>query len=190
MSKAIHNIDGRFMTVDEIAEMLHVSVRALEVRRSKYGGCSYQLIVDMYRDNLIGSRTDKWERHMVDGEWITLEQAAERVGVKPKTLRAWRSQNRDEHGIKPTLAEAVAHYRKYITGERKRYPGSIAKRYWVKGEYLTFKEAAERYHTTENALRSCTHKHNCSLNAAIKRLESRRTREAEKNILAILIGEA
>ena len=186
MNKAVYIIDGREMTIDEIAEMLGVSKRALYVRRSRYGDCSFQMIVDMYRQNRIGSRTDKWERHLVDGEWITLAQAAERLGIVPKTIRNWRLEQKRLTGIKPTLAEAMEHYRKYCTGERKRYPGSVAKTHWVNGEYLTFDEAAEKYKTSVNALRTYVCKHKCGLNTAIRNLETRRAKRAEKDILAIL----
>ena len=37
----LHMIDGREMTVGEIADMLGVTAHALAVRRSNMGGCSY-----------------------------------------------------------------------------------------------------------------------------------------------------
>ena len=97
-------------------------------------------------------------------------------------------QQRKATGVNPTLAEAVAHYRKFKTGELKRYKGSKGKQYWVKGEYLTFTEAAAKYHTSINSLRMYVRDHGCSLNTAIRKLEERRAEQAEKEIMRILLG--
>lgn len=146
----LHLIDGKKMTVDQIAEMLGATVRALQCRRCRMGGVSYQVIVDMYRTNQIGGTHDKWHRHLVDGEWITIEEGARRVGVTASAIRTWRFNHRDAQGNKPTLAEAMAHYRQYQTGELKRHPGSVAQAHWVNGRMLTIAQAAEKYGTTEN----------------------------------------
>ena len=182
--KVRHMIDGREMTVDEIAAMLGVTVHTLQVRRCALGGVSYQLIVNMYKNNQIGSVHDKVPRHLVDGEWLTVRQAAERVGVSPITIHHWRQSNPGA-----TLADAMAHYRRYQTGELKRWPGAVARKHYVLGKYLTIAEAAEQYRTTEPALRCHMYKHRCSLHAAVKALEERRKRQAEKDILAILAGK-
>ena len=94
------------MTVDEIAEMLGITKNALVNRRFGMGQCSYQLVVDMYRANAFQQRGDHWERHMVDGKWITVKEAAEMCGVKPKSIREWRFQNK-KRGKMPTLADTV-----------------------------------------------------------------------------------
>ena len=185
--KKLYMIDGQEMTVKEIAAMLGISVDALHTRKYK-SGYSYQALVNMYRANAFGNVHDKWPRHYVDGEWITLGQAAERVGVSPKTIRNWMYERRKATGVNPMLAEAVAHYRKYKTGELKRYRGSKGKQYWVKGEYLTFTEAAAKYHTSINSLRMYVRDHRCSLNTAVRKLEERKATQAEKEIIGILFG--
>jgi uncharacterized protein YjcR len=53
---------------------------------------------------------------------------------------------------------------------------------------MTVKEAADKYGTTVNSLRQMMSRHNCTLDAAVKRLEARRTKMAEKAILEILKG--
>ena len=49
----LHQVDGRNMTVNEIAEMLGISRLSLQKRRSNLGGASYQTIVNMYRANQV-----------------------------------------------------------------------------------------------------------------------------------------
>lgn len=56
-------------------------------------------------------------------------------------------------------------------------------------EELSIRQAAERYHTTENSLRVYISKHKCSLQTAVRQLEERRKRQAEKDIMKILMGE-
>lgn len=58
----------------------------------------------------------------------------------------------------------------------------------MNGKKMTVREAAEKHGTTVNALRQVMSRHRCSLDAAVKRLEARRTRAAEKAILEILKG--
>lgn len=177
-----HLIDGREMTVAEIADLLGITKRALVLRRHQMGGAavSYQLIVNMYRDNRFETKRDRGARHLVGGEWITVKEAARRVDVQPITLTRYMRSN----GV--TLAEAVGHYRKYQTGELARWSGRTPRTYYVNGKLLTIKQAAEKYHTTENSLRMYIVKHKCSLQTAVRQLEERRKRQAEKDILKIL----
>lgn len=178
-------VDGQPMTVDEIADLLGVTKHALIKRRYRYGGkdVSYQMIVNMYRDNRFETKHDRAPRHLVNGEWITTKEAARRVGVQPYILTRYMKAN----GV--TLTEALDHYRKYQTGELARWPGRAPRTYYVNGRQLTIKQAAERYHTTENALRMYIFKHKCSLQTAVRQLEERRKKQAERDILKILMGE-
>ena len=178
----LHMADGVPMTVDEIAGMLGLTKQALVLRRYRYGGTkvSYQLIVNLYRENRFETKHDRGARHLVNGEWITAKEAARRVGVQPVTLTRYMKAN----GV--TLAEAVAHYRKYQTGELARWPGRTPRTYWVNGKQLTIRQAAEKYHTTENSLRMYIFKHKCTLQAAVRQLEERRKKRAERDILNIL----
>lgn len=179
----LHMIDGAPMTVDEIADMLGLTKRALVLRRYGMGQCSYQLTVDMYRENRFETKHDRGARHLVVGEWITVKEAARRVGVQPVTLTRYMKAN----GV--TLAEAVDHYRKYQTGELARYKGPAPRTYYVNGHLLTIRQAAEKYHTTENSLRMYIFKHKCDLQTAVRQLEERRKKQAERDIMKILMGE-
>lgn len=173
-------IDGREMTVAEIADMLGVTAHALAVRRCKMGGCSYQLIVDMYRNNQLCSKHDKFYRHLVHGKWTTVPEVAEALGVSPNSITNYRSYARRPDGTRPTLEETYEHFK-----NRKR-GGSVARTYWVKGRRLTIAQAAKKYGTTENALRMYMRNHKSTLEAAVRRLEERRAKKAEKEIMGIL----
>ena len=178
----LHMIDGREMTVKEIADMLGVTAHALAIRRCRMGGCSYQLIVDMYRNNQLCSKHDMHHRHMVNGKWTTVTAVAEALGIHPHSINNYRCNYRRPDGTKPTLAEAYEHFR---TGSRKRC-GRMPRVYYVKGRRMTIAEAAKKYGTTENALRLYMHKHKSSLETAVRRLEERRAKRAEKEIMGIL----
>lgn len=183
-----HPIDGREMTVGEIAEMLGTTIQALRVRRSNMGGVSYQTIVDMFRANMLQTRTDRWNRHFVEGRWITVADAAEMVGVKQKSIREWRATHRHQDGTPGTLAEAVAYYRQYQTGERTRYHGRKAKVYRVGKRRLTIYEAARECGSTPNALRQSMRKYRRTLGEAMQHAGQVRQRKAELEILRILEG--
>lgn len=178
----LHLIDGKQMTVNEIAAMLGVTRRWLIQRRSQMGGISYQVIVNMFREGRLLTNHDRWPRHLVHGRWMTVQQAAQELDCKPHSIENWRSANRDKHGHKPTLEEAYEHFK----GAPKRGKGKEAEKHRVKGKLMTVSEAAEKHHTTVNALRQTMSRHNCSLDAAVQRLENRRTKAATKAIMAIL----
>lgn len=186
MGKKIHKIDGKGMTVDQIAEMLGVTESTLINKRFVHGQCSYQMVVDMYRANMLQSRDDHWERHLVNGEWITVRDAAARLGVREKSIRNWRATHKDRHGNMPTLAEAIEHFRKYKTGEVKRYKGSIGKEHYVKGRKMTVHKAAEKYGIKPNTLYNSMNHYGRTLDAAVKHIEALRMDRAQKEIMAIL----
>lgn len=180
----LHLVDGKQMTVNEIADMLGVTRQWMVQRRSQMGGVSYQLIVDMYRDGRLLTKHDRWPRHCVHGRWITLKQAAEELNCKPHSIDNWRSTHRDKNGNKPTLEEAYDHFKE----AHKRGPGKVPKKHWVNGKQMTVRQAAEKYDTEVGALRNLMSRHQCSLDTAVKRLEAWRKRRAEQAILEILNG--
>ena len=180
----LHMIDGKQMTVNEIAAMLGVKRNVLINRRSTMGGISYQAIVNMYRDGQFLTKHDRWPRHLVHGRWMTVKQVADELDCKPHSIENWRYKYRDKAGKKPTLEEAYDHFK----GAPKRGRGKEPEKHRVRGKMMTVKEAADKYGTTVNSLRQMMSRHNCTLDAAVKRLEARRTKMAEKAILEILKG--
>lgn len=179
----LHLIDGKLMTFREIAAMLGISENALRCRHSSMNRCSYQLIVDMYRDGVLLTNHDRWPRHLVNGRRVTVQQAAQELGCKPHSIENWRSKNSDKDGRKPTLAEAYQHFK----NAPKRGPGSVGKIHTVKGKKMTVREAAEKYGTTVSALRQVMSRHSCSLEEAVNRYEKRKTKAAVDSILSILL---
>lgn len=186
--KVLHDVDGKRMTVDEIAAMLGVTVHALQVRKCNMGGISYQTMVNMYRANMFQSAGDRWDRHMVDGRWITQQEAAQMVRVKVKSIREWRNMHRHKDGSQATLQEAVDYYRQYLTGERKRYKGKPATLYRVRGREITVQQASQMCGSSVNALRQLMSAHGWTLEQAVKHAEELKRRRVEKAILRILQG--
>lgn len=177
-------VDGKMMTIDEMSAMLGVPRNKLICRRSAMGGISYQLIVDGYRSGLFMTQHDRWIRHCVHGRWITVKQVAEELNCNPHSIENWRSANKRKDGSKPTLEEAYEHFK----GAPKRGLGKQPKKHTVNGKMMTVREAADKYGTTENALRATMSKFKCTLNAAVKHLEERRKRRALQEIMQVLKG--
>lgn len=137
----LHMVDGREMTLAEIAGMLGISKSALRCRRNRMGGISYQAIVNMYRDNQFGSDHDRAPRYRIEGEWLTQAQIAERLGVKSHSITVWRYNNR------AGMEEAVEHFRRWNEGGRKRNPrgGRPAQVYRVGNREYTVPGVARKY---------------------------------------------
>lgn len=136
-----HMVDGREMTAVEIADMLGITKNALRCRRSRMGGISYQTIVNMYRANQLGSFHDRAARYLIEGEWLTQAQIAERLGVKSHSISNWRCDNR------ASMMEAVEHFRRWNAGGRKRNPrgGRPAQVYRVGNREYTVHSVARTY---------------------------------------------
>ena len=180
--KQMHDIDGRMMTVDEIAGMLGVTKCAL-YRRKHVTGCSYQAIVNMYRDNRLAAPDDKYPRYMVDGKWITVRDISQMLGVREKSINQWRQMHRDVAGNMPQMKDAVEHFRNYKRFGRKKRTG---KAHRVKGRTMTVAEAAVKCGVTDGAIYMYMRKHQCSLETYIRNLEKRRVSRAVKEIMSII----
>ena len=184
--KKLYDIDGKKMTIDEIAAMLGITQDALMNHKTRQG-CSYSTIVQMYRDGRLCSVHDKWPRHCVHGRWLTAKQVAEELGFSVNGIRNWRNKNRNRDGSMPTMEEAYDYFLQYKTGEKKR-GGKVPKKHKVNGHMMTVMEAAKKYNISETALRIQMSRFHRTLDEAIKRLEERRIRMAQKRIIEILMG--
>lgn len=182
-----HLIDGREMTGAEIASMLGVSYRAIQQRRSEMGGCSYQVIVDMYRENQFGSDHDRTPRYRIEGEWLTQAQIAERLGVKSHSISAWRYDNR------ASMMEAVEHFRRWNEGGRKRNPHGLGGRpprvYVVGNREYTVPGVARKYGMNPMSVRNMLRSRGGDMGKVLAFYQAkvrRRQARAEQEILNIL----
>ena len=124
-------------------------------------------------------------KHLVHGEWMTLEEAARRLGRSKATIVNWRSAHRRPDGGTGLLVDCWDHYAALNAGKIK--PGKReGKRYYVKGRHITVAEAAGMLGITEKALRVYLSKHKCSLNSAVRYYENRAKDQAVREIMEII----
>ena len=180
-----HMVDGREMTTVEIAQMLGITLNALRCRRFSLGGISYQAIVNMYRSNQFGSYYDRAPRYLIEGEWLTQAQIAERLGVKSHSISAWRYDNR------ASMLEAVEHFRRWNAGGRKRNPrgGRPAQVYRVGIREYTVPGVARKYGMNPMSVRDMLKSRGGDMGKVLAFYQAkvrRRQARAEQQILAIL----
>ena len=182
-----HLIDGREMTVVEIASMLGISKAALHCRRTRLGGISYQAIVNLYRENQFGSDHDRAPRYRIEGEWLTQAQIAERLGVKSHSISAWRYDNR------ASMMEAVEHFRRWNEGGRKRNPHGLGGRpprvYVVGNREYTVPGVARKYGMHPMSVRDMLKSRGGDMGKVLafyQAKQRRRQTRAEQQILRIL----
>ena len=181
----LHKVDGREMTLAEIAEMLGISKSALRCRRTRMGGISYQAIVNMYRDNQFGSDHDRAPRYRIEGEWLTQAQIAERLGVKSHSITVWRYNNR------AGMEEAVEHFRRWNEGGRKRNPrgGRPAQVYRVGNREYTVPGVARKYGMNPMSVRDMLRSRGGDMGKVLAFYQAKarkRQKRAEKEIMRIL----
>ena len=171
-----HLVDGEWVTAAEVAERLGVPTQSL-YNQMNTRRVSLQVVVNMIRENLIMNGQATGQRHMVDGKWMTKRQAAEMLGVTREAINDYMA------GHRCTLQEAVDAYREGRVHRGGRKPVD----HRVKNTTMTAQEAAEKLGVSVNAVRVHMHKHKASLAATIRYYEKRKIKQAEKDILAILM---
>ena len=183
---ARHPLDGKEMTAPEIAGMLGISLNTLYSRRSQLGGASYQVVVDTYRANLFGNYEDRSPRYMVDGRWMSRRQIADMLGISRQTLANWLSEHKGK-----TVQEAIAWYRGYQTGERKRGhgPGRPGALYRAGRRTYTVSQVARMFGVTRTSVENVLKRRGGDMAATIRHYrerEDKRKRMAEAEIMRIL----
>ena len=171
-----HYVDGQYKTVSEVAEALDVKPQALYNQMSNRG-ISLQVAVNMIRENQVLNGQASGQRHMVNGRWMTVRQAAEMLGVTIDSVKDYM------YSHKCPLAEVVAAYRE----KRVTHGGSHPVQHRVGNRTMTTFEAAEKLGVSVDAIRLHMYKHKTSLAATIRYYEKRKIKQAEKDILAILM---
>lgn len=169
-------VDGQWMTVQDVADMLGVKRQAVydQMWQKK---CGPQAVVNLFRENLILHDQGRAVRYMVHGRWTTVRQAAEKLGISPKTLQAYMNRYK---GI--TLEEAVDAYRE----GRVKHGGSPKHKYRVGRKYMTREEVACKHGVTVCAVIDQIKRKGWTLAQVDRYYEEKRTRRAEKDILSIL----
>lgn len=175
-----HLVDGEWMSVEEAAKMLGIRRKQIYDQMSDKQ-CGLQTVVRMYREGYILGQ-GRAARYMVDGRWMTINDAAEMLGVTMQAICQWRFKRKRPDGSLPSLAEAVAAYR---SGE-VRHCGKQPKQHKVGGKLMTMQEAAEMVGVSYAAMQLYTYKHRCSVAKAVKYYEAKKKRRAEQEILRIL----
>jgi transposase len=90
----------------------------------------------------------KGKKHLVDGEWMTVSEAAARLAIKPQQIYHQMSAR------KCGLQAVVRMYRDgMIIGQGR------AARYMVGGKWMTIRDAAEMLGVTVNAIRMWMYRH-------------------------------
>ena len=178
-----HLVDGRWVTAADVAREFNVPRQKL-YDQMFHKQVSMQVVVNMIREGLILGDQGRSERWMVDGEWTTVKQAAEMLGVNRKCLWNYRANPRNRHpdGSKPTLQEIVDHFR----DPNRRRGGRKARLHKVGNRMMTTAEAAERLGVSQAAVWIYMAKHKATLAQMIRHYERKKKEKAEKAILAIL----
>ena len=134
-----------------------------------------------YRD---GSHAAK---HLVHGEWMTIYEACERLGVPYGTINNYRYTHRRADGGMGLLVDAWDYYIAVKRGEIKRHPGKKPRRYWVNGKEVTMREAAALAGTTLHSLRMYIRYHRCPVQTAVRVYKKRAEDRAVREIMGIIM---
>ena len=128
--------------------------------------------------------------HMVHGEWMTIDEAARRLGLSESTLYHWRWKHRTQDGKPGLLVDAWDFYDARRRGLNPRaYGGKTPKTYRYRGKRMSIKQIAERMGVYRNSIYLCKARHGCTMQEAIDRMDRNLTRRAEKQLVRILIEE-
>ena len=177
----LHFVDGEWISVQEAADRLGLRRQQL-YGLTHHNRCSLQVAVNLYRENLALHDQGRADRHMVDGRWMSIRQAAEMLGVPFSTLQSYLYSHRRPDGRPATLAEAVDVYRSGAV----KHGGRPPRLHRVGRRMMTQAEAAEMLGIDVNVVRCHMSKHKATLAQTIKYYETRKRRKAEKDILTIL----
>lgn len=176
-----HFVDGRQVTVEEMAAELGVTRQQIYAQMH-HRMCSLQVVANMIRENQILGEQGRAGRHMVDGRWMTVRQAAEMLGIRMNTLYDWMVKHRRADGRPARLADAVDAYRSGLV----KHGGKLPVQHRVGGRTMTTFEAADKLGISVKTLRLHMSRKKASLASTIRYYERRKQRKAEKAILDIL----
>lgn len=191
-----YNVDTPWQRVD--------AIHPEHTKAGTYNGADIVIDRDQFRAALEGTRIGRVFDSLreASGRWDDLELMAiancarrpwleylakcgqERLAAalmrEPHTLYNWRWANKGK-----SMADAIAHFRAYQTGERQRYGyrggGARPVAYRVGGHVYTVGGVAKKYGVTPQSVRHYMEKHGGDMAATLKHY---REREKEKQRLA------
>ena len=184
MSRAIkHLVDGRWTTVSEVASELGYKPQQI-YNQIHNTGCGLQGVVTMIREGRV-LNGDRGVRHMVNGQWMTIRQIADMLGVKPRSLYNYRARHKHPDGSAMSYVELVEAFQ----SGKVRHGGRKPIRHRVGRRTMTVYEAARMLGVNANALRIRMYRKKQRLSTVIRYYESKKKRQAEEDIMKILKGE-
>lgn len=128
-------------------------------------------------------------RYPVYGEWLTIREVAERLGITYAAVRQYRRRNPDRDGRPPSMEAVCKHYRAVQAGEIPYTPGRPPKRHRVNSRLMTVDEAARALGVDRRVLDCHISRHRCGVAEAYEAIDARKTRRAELEIMKILKGK-
>lgn len=126
------------------------------------------------------------DKHCVHGEWMTIAEAARRLGISVNAVYVWRRRHSRADGTPALLEEAWDFYAAVNAGEIARHPGRPQKRHRFRGAWLTTQELARQLGMKPETVCSQISRHHGDAEAWLRGVEHRRKRKAEKQIMQIL----
>ena len=126
-------------------------------------------------------------RHLVHGEWLTISEAARRLGLSVKTLYNYRYKHRRPDGGPGLLVDAWDWYSEDHVREHAPL-GRPPLTYYVNGKLLTMKQAAVLVRVNHKAMRFYIHKHGCTVQTAVRFYRKRAEERAVREIAGIILG--
>lgn len=164
MKAQLHRVHGEMVTIQQAADALGIeydTLRGFMHRHQRKPGeraWTLEECVEWYEAVRQGRQKrnpgKRAELHCVHGYWMTIQQAADRLGVSRESIDTWRRNNRRPDGKRPTLGDAYEHYAAVRSGRKPRYHLKQYYRYDIRGETLTVRDVAERFHVTESHVRN------------------------------------
>ena len=122
-------------------------------------------------------------KHLVHGEWMTVSEAAERLGLAKSTIYNYQYEHRRQDGGPGLLVDAWDHY---SSGAHKSL-GRPPRRYYVNGKLLTMEQAAASVRVKLKTFRQYVYKRGCTVQGAVRFYRKRAEDQAVREITAIIL---
>lgn len=179
-------VDGELLTFRDVALREGVTVQAIWGWRNKNKGPDGQLhtlqaYVDMHR-----LKRRQAPRRMVNGQEMTIYEAAERLGVSFHTIQNWLTGHFRPDGSRATLQDYWDFRMEVRAGRRQERGPRPARKHPVHGEMITIPAAARRLGVRTETLREHMWRRQCSLEESVEFYEARERRARDRAVDEIM----